>query len=779
MPQASIKINGVAASNDDLAAGSLVLLDNQGTGGETTFQWVMVDKPPTSAAALSNATIQNPTFTVDAEGTYKLQLTVNGIYSDAKIAAVRQLKTRTRVPAFTEQTEDGPIGWAGAVDQLLRLVDTLRADPGLIVGVASGVLAKGAVLVASGVATLKPGLPGQEVVPQFSAYGGAYPVTPTLWTALICEGGVDGNTSPPNGALIFARRFGLYSGTVTLAGAAIAGVTPVFVDTTGALNLDPTQSSFPRPVATVVSGVSPYRIFFDGRALDTDPTFEQVTITGNINAGLLIKSSVADIDANSQFKIEAATIQLDKAGALQSIQKSGGGALSLVTTTADPLILTTNGFNRWQVRSTGELAALGGNVAIQNVLDPVNPQDAATRSFVLNNAGAKMGNVAVVDAINGNDGTAAVGFLSRPFLTIGAALAAVVSGQEVWVLPGTYNITAGLTVPPFVSLRGLDHRRCMIQAFPGAVNFDVITISGGGNSLVENLSIFLEPTGHGGATFRGVVFLNGSATNSRVRNLFVLVDESFAGAGSSTATGIHSVAGDLPVSFVANVQDCLVSVVGTGTGTKTGVLLDTAAGQFNVAGTYVRAVGGTTSNGAAANIAGGVLKLISGTFEGGSSDATALAGAVLCSGGVEFVNGTQSGVTSDAINRQSAMTEVTVDTTTASQVFVALLSLSITTRPNAVVLIHFSFAASNNANHGVAFSLQVDGVTRRGAALNAVSTNANAGGGAIVYRVSGLAAGAHTIAVQWRTIAGGMAQIRPATQPDLEHAVLMVEEVSL
>lgn len=42
------------------------------------------------------------------------------------------------------------------------------------------------------------------------------------------------------------------------------------------------------------------------------------------------------------------------------------------------LSISTGATERWRILSTGELQAQGGNRAIQNVLDPVNPQDAVT-----------------------------------------------------------------------------------------------------------------------------------------------------------------------------------------------------------------------------------------------------------------------------------------------------------------------------------------------------------------------------------------------------------------
>lgn len=58
------------------------------------------------------------------------------------------------------------------------------------------------------------------------------------------------------------------------------------------------------------------------------------------------------------------------------------GKVSVGNAFAAPLDLITGNTPRWRIASTGELQAQGGNRAIQNVLDPVNPQDAATKAFV-------------------------------------------------------------------------------------------------------------------------------------------------------------------------------------------------------------------------------------------------------------------------------------------------------------------------------------------------------------------------------------------------------------
>ena len=74
---------------------------------------------------------------------------------------------------------------------------------------------------------------------------------------------------------------------------------------------------------------------------------------------------------------------------------------------------------------------------------------------------APRGNTAVVDAVYGNDSTASIG--GSPFLTVTAAVAAVSSGQTVWILPGTYTLASGLVLPNGISLRGMSLQLSLIH----------------------------------------------------------------------------------------------------------------------------------------------------------------------------------------------------------------------------------------------------------------------------------------------------------------------------
>jgi hypothetical protein len=128
---------------------------------------------------------------------------------------------------------------------------------------------------------------------------------------------------------------------------------------------------------------------------------------------------------------------------------------------------------------------------------------------------------------------------------------------------------------------------------------------------------------------------------------------------------------------------------------------------------------------------------------------------------------------------QSKFLEVTADTSTASTTFVSLLSLSVTTTAG-TLLIKFDVTGELSAGSAMAsFELQIDGVVKRGCAFSSAFGNfAQPNSASVTYRVTGLAAGAHTVAIFWKTSTGTLS-IKPVSIPTEEHASLLVEEVSV
>lgn len=269
MPQALIKVNAVAGSNDDIAINTITQLDNQNSSGELTYTWTILDQPEGTADALSSTTIQNPTITPKKEGTYVIQLVVNQSLSsevrDIQFIAVRFLKTRERAPGASETSQaDVAKGWSKATNRQWKLLTDLRSDPGIIVAkTGAPALVPGNVLKVSGTDFIKPGLPGQETV------GTLTKSLATLATNLdeylyVLVSGVDGSLSPSSGALVYARWMGLF---FNLAGAPVVGDS-VYVSDTGTISTAPGTVS--RRIGHVVrSSAGTYDIWVEGMGIGT------------------------------------------------------------------------------------------------------------------------------------------------------------------------------------------------------------------------------------------------------------------------------------------------------------------------------------------------------------------------------------------------------------------------------------------------------------------------------------------------------------------------------
>jgi hypothetical protein len=190
---------------------------------------------------------------------------------------------------------------------------------------------------------------------------------------------------------------------------------------------------------------------------------------------------------------------------------------------------------------------------------------------------AQLGNVIRVDSVYGNDSTGNVGAL--PFLTVGAAITAAASVATVsnpitvWVLPGIYNLSAGITIPPYVCLRGLNIQTAIIQMLGVTANTTLVTMSD--NCRVEDLTLKLTSTGH--YTLKGVVFGGTTSITAKLRVCVLTVDNSAASAtGTSAVSGVEfSGTGTLGAgSFSFNsIKGSTINVSSNGNGIKRGVLV--------------------------------------------------------------------------------------------------------------------------------------------------------------------------------------------------------------
>jgi len=142
--------------------------------------------------------------------------------------------------------------------------------------------------------------------------------------------------------------------------------------------------------------------------------------------------------------------------------------------------------------------------------------------------------------------------------------------------------------------------------------------------------------------------------------------------------------------------------------------------------------------------------------------------------GWEYKTAVQLGVASKLL--QTTFVEQTTDTSTGSAAFGPLLTQVITTSASSFLIIHAttSFSnATNNTNPDI--QLVIDGSPVRGAGERIAAASALVSM-SIVYRKSGLVAGAHTVLLRWRT-SGGSLRCRPVATVN-EHASLVIQEVT-
>lgn len=252
MTQALISCDAVDGSKLDTTIASLVQLDTTNNGGELTYLWSIVDQPAGTADALSSAVIKNPTITVNKEGHYLIQLIVNQGYadevSDTVIIEVKQLKTRISIPAANETTEKSSTrGTALDVNAALQLVDTMRADPGIVVAQLANTLAALTVVHFTASATIKSGLPGQEKVPVVDTALATQNYIQQSPCGILLSA-VDGGALTA-GKLVYVRLFGMLT---SVALPSITTADRIYVSDTGTLSR--TAGSKTRQIGTALNG---------------------------------------------------------------------------------------------------------------------------------------------------------------------------------------------------------------------------------------------------------------------------------------------------------------------------------------------------------------------------------------------------------------------------------------------------------------------------------------------------------------------------------------------
>ncbi len=107
-----------AGADQAAATGSVVTLDGSQSrdprGQPITYRWAFVEVPARSRAALSDATVPRPTFTVDVAGTYDLELVVSNGKLSSEPSEVRVTATTSNAPPTASAGADQRVA-VGAV----------------------------------------------------------------------------------------------------------------------------------------------------------------------------------------------------------------------------------------------------------------------------------------------------------------------------------------------------------------------------------------------------------------------------------------------------------------------------------------------------------------------------------------------------------------------------------------------------------------------------------------------------------------------------------------
>ena len=277
---AQIRVNGVLGSNDDLPINTIVTLSN--ATAASTYAWAILDQPAGAADNLSSTSSATPFFTPRKEGTYLLRLTVDaGLPTESTnqvIAAIRQVKSRLRIPAAGETIENNPTeGWApspAADAALLAADDARRYGPLLTCAVIGGTVDVGVVALIAGAPTIKTGLPGEEAI--FGCIQAFPPSNNTVNYAYgVVERAVDGSSGPFGvGVLVSVRIFGLRLKEI---GVPTFNGDPVFISDIGLPALTPGTNKV--QIGTVIQiNAGTYDWMIDGHLRSPFPQVHSLTL---------------------------------------------------------------------------------------------------------------------------------------------------------------------------------------------------------------------------------------------------------------------------------------------------------------------------------------------------------------------------------------------------------------------------------------------------------------------------------------------------------------------
>jgi hypothetical protein len=187
---------------------------------------------------------------------------------------------------------------------------------------------------------------------------------------------------------------------------------------------------------------------------------------------------------------------------------------------------------------------------------------------------ASTGNILTVDAVYGNDTTAAASPFTESFLTINAALALATSGQLVFLRPGVYQ--GPITIPQGVAIRGASTQVVSISALSVVAATTLVTM--GIQTRLEDVTLNLSSAAN--VDLIGVDFPSGTPQTAKMRTMVVNVTST--ATGSCNVKGIRSAGTSSTITSSAYaIRASTINVYPNGTGINRGILVS-GANRFSI-----------------------------------------------------------------------------------------------------------------------------------------------------------------------------------------------------
>ena len=228
-----------------------------------------------------------------------------------------------------------------------------------------------------------------------------------------------------------------------------------------------------------------------------------------------------------------------------------------------------------------------------------------------------LGNVLRVDQIYGNDALASPGGLAYATLNAAVTAANTTTGNTIWLMPGTYNLTSGIIIPPNTAIRGLNLQTTIIQMLNVSSNTTLVTMGIG--TRLEDVTLNL--TSSNPVNLTGIYFPTTTTITSRVITCLINV--------TSTTTSIGDIFGFYSDSTTVNAQKlqsgtvvraCTLNVTSSSLGTIRGIYITNSC-QFAIRDVIIYATGtGNNIIGVESTSSGSYIVLKTSTVSGQLND---------------------------------------------------------------------------------------------------------------------------------------------------------------